>query len=78
MSGLSRIDTYRSLAARGLTISEAARQCGVSHQAVCRAARRHHIRFALGVGRPGPEIWTPERRARQAEAMRAWWVGQRA
>nr|WP_314074440.1 hypothetical protein [uncultured Roseococcus sp.] len=74
----SRIPDYRRHAADGRTIAETARLLGVCHRSVWQAARRHRIRFVRGVGKPGPEIWTPARRARQSEAMRAWCAEQRA
>lgn len=80
MSGSGRpgLAAYRAAARDGLTMAEAARRLGVCHGAVGRMARRHGISFKRGVGRPGPEIWTPQRRAQQSQAMRRWHGERRA
>lgn len=80
MSGVVHpgLQAYRSAAKAGLTMAEAARRLGMHPSAVGRMARRHGIAFVRGVGKPGPEIWTPQRRAVQAEAMRRCHAERRA
>ncbi|MDB5415084.1 MAG: hypothetical protein JWR10_3419 [Rubritepida sp.] len=78
MSGRPGRAAYAAAAKSGLTMAQAARRLGVHASAVARMAKRHSLRFVRGVGKPGPEIWTPERRAVQRQAMCRWHVENRA